>query len=78
MDILHAKMRSICDEMDVAITNIVEDIKQYNVTYFMKTSGKFSHIKFYFDKNHFITYGQPSSDLGSDDDLLNEIIHKLS
>lgn len=78
LHILHAKMRSICDELNIAITNIVEDIRQYNVTYFLKTSGKFSHIKFYFDKNHFITYGQPTSDLGSDDDLLNKIIHKLS
>ena len=74
---LYAKMCSLCDELGAEITNVVEDIKQYNVQYFLKTSGKFSQIKFYFDKNRFITYGQPSSDLGEEDELLKEIIKKL-
>ena len=75
---LHAKMRSICDELGVSITNIVEDIKQYNVVYFLKTTGKYSYIKFYFDKNMFVTYGHPYSDIEAEDVLLNEIIAKLS
>lgn len=75
---LHAKMRSICDELGVSITNIVEDIKQYNVVYFLKTTGKYSYIKFYFDKNMFVTYGHPYSDIEAGDVLLNEIIKKLS
>ena len=75
---LHAKMRSICDELGVSITNIVEDIKQYNVAYFLKTTGKYSYIKFYFDKNMFVTYGHPYSDIESEDILLNEVITKLS
>ena len=75
---LHAKMRSICDELGVYITNIVEDIKQYNVVFFLKTTGKYSYIKFYFDKNMFVTYGQPYSDIETEDMLLDEIITKLS
>jgi hypothetical protein len=75
---LHAKMRSICDELGVSITNIVEDIKQYNVVYFLKTTGKYSYIKFFFDKNMFVTYGHPYSDIEAEDVLLNEIIAKLS
>jgi hypothetical protein len=75
---LHAKMRSVCDELGVRITNIVEDIKQYNVVYFLKTTGKYSYIKFYFDKNMFMTYGHPYSDIEGQDVLLNEIIAKLS
>ena len=58
--------------------NIVEDIKQYNVVYFLKTTGKYSYIKFYFDKNMFVTYGHPYSDIEAEDVLLNEIIAKLS
>ena len=75
---LHAKMRSVCDELGVCITNIVEDFKQYNVVYFLKTTGKYSYIKFYFDKNMFVTYGHPYSDIKEQDVLLNEIITKLS
>lgn len=75
---LHAKMRSICDELGVSITNIVEDIKQYNVVFFLKTTGKYSYIKFFFDKNMFVTYGHPYSDIEAEDVLLNEIIAKLS
>ena len=60
------------------LTNIVEDIKQYNVVYFLKTTGKYSYIKFYFDKNMFVTYGHPYSDIEAGDVLLNEIIKKLS
>ena len=63
--------------IDIAITNIVEDISQYNVTYYLKTSGYFSQIKFYFNDKNFITYCQPGSDIGVEDVLLNELINKL-
>lgn len=74
---LYYKMLSACNELDITITNIVEETKQYNVLYFLKTSGNFSQIKFYYNKNLFITYGQPASDMGSEDTLLQELINKL-
>ena len=75
---LYNKMLSCCDDLEILITNIVEDVKQYNVTYYFKTSGRFSQIKFYFNDKHFITYGQPGSDIGADDKLLNMLINKMS
>lgn len=74
---LYNKIQSCCDDLSIIITNIVEDIKQYNVTYYLKTSGYFSQIKFYFNDKSFITYGQPGSDMGTEDMLLNELINKL-
>ena len=76
--ILYHKVRSICSELGIVITNVVEEIKQYDVIYFLRTSGKFSQIKFYYNKKGFVTYGQPYSDVGEDDELLNELIKKLS
>lgn len=78
LTILYHKVRSICSELGIVITNVVEEIKQYDVVYFLRTSGKFSQIKFYYNKNGFVTYGQPYSDVGEDDELLNELIKKLS
>lgn len=74
---LYHKIQSYCADLDIAITNIVEDISQYNVTYYLKTSGYFSQIKFYFNDKNFITYCQPGSDIGVEDVLLNELINKL-
>lgn len=74
---LYHKVMSACNELDITITNIVEETKQYYVLYFLKTSGNFSQIKFYYNKNLFITYGQPSSDLGAEDTLLQELINNL-
>jgi hypothetical protein len=61
----------------VQITNVVEEIKQYYILYHLKTSGKFARIKFYFNANRFITYAQPESDLGNDDQLLKLLIEKI-
>jgi hypothetical protein len=63
--------------LGIAITNIIEEISQFNVTYYLKTSGYYSQIKFYFNNKNFITYAQPGSDMGTDDELLNELINKL-
>lgn len=75
---LYARVQSSADEIGVKITNVTEEIKQYFVVYHLKTSGQFSRIKFYFDKNNFITYAQPESDLGTEDALLQKLIEKLA
>ena len=75
--LLYAKVQSAVDEIGAQITNIVEEIKQYNIIYHLKTSGKFARIRFYFNANQFITYAQPESDLGDADDLLQLLIQKL-
>lgn len=74
---LYSKVRSVCDELGITITNIVEDSKQFNVIYHLKTSGKFASLKIFFDKKQFLTYAQPSSDLGAEDALLNELLTKI-
>lgn len=71
---LHGKVMSACDEHGIKITNVVEDLDHYKLTYHFVTSGQFSNILFYVNKEGFVTRAMPSSDLGEDDELLNMLI----
>lgn len=75
--LLYNKMQSACDDLGVKITNVVEHLPQYYISYYLKTSGKFSQILFYFKGNQAITHALPSSDLGVEDDKLTNLIQTL-
>jgi len=75
---LHSKILSLCDGLGICITNIVEHSSQYNVVYYLKTSGRFSQLTFYFKSNGSISHCLPSSDLGAEDTLLQQLISDLS
>lgn len=71
---LFAKMVSACDDLNIRITNIVEHSPQYYVGYYLKTSGRFSQILFYFNNNQTITHALPSSDMGMEDEKLQNLM----
>ena len=71
-------MLSICDDLDITITNIVEHSGQFYVAYYLKTSARFSQILFYFKNNGFITHALPSSELGVNDGKMVALIKKLN
>lgn len=75
--LLYNKMQSACDDLGIKITNIVEHISQYYISYYLKTSGKFSQILFYFKGNKSITHALPSSDMGAEDEKLANLIQIL-
>lgn len=62
---------------ETKITNIVESVSSYYITYYFKTSGLFSYIQFYFDATKTITKAMPKSDLGDQDNQLQLLIKKL-
>ena len=74
---LYNYVESICSELNVKITNIVEHLSNYNVYYYLQSSGKYSCIQFYITKDGFISYAQPFSDLGNDDNVLKDVIERL-
>lgn len=78
MAVLFSTMLSICDDLDITITNIVEHSGQFYVAYYLKTSARFSQILFYFKNNGFITHAIPSSELGANDVKMTELINKLN
>ena len=65
-------------ELDIKLINVVESIPNYYISYLFKTSGKFSYIQFFFNANHQITRAMPKSDLGEQDEKLQQLILKLS
>lgn len=79
---IHSKLynliRSICDTLNILITNVVEHSEDYSVNYYFHTSNTFSYIKFYIDQSGFITYAKPMSLIGEEDFELNKVIEELS
>ena len=74
---LYNNVESICSDLGVKITNIVEHIPNYCVYYYLQGGGNYSCIQFFITKDGFISYAQPFSDLGNDDVILKEIIERL-
>ncbi len=77
LTVLHYNVCSLCDELDITITNIVLQESNYNVVYYLKTSGNFSSVTFFFNANGFISYGLPSSDIGESDEKLQKLINRM-
>jgi hypothetical protein len=75
---LYSEVQSICYDLNICITNIIETTSQYYVTYFLRTSGKFSYIQFYYSGQGDFTHAMPKSDLGKDDNKLLQLIKKLT
>ena len=75
---LYNNVESICSDLDVKITNIVEHLPNYHVYYYLQGSGSYSCIQFFITKDGFISYAQPFSDMGLEDDILKEVLEKLS
>jgi hypothetical protein len=74
---LYNNVESICSDLGVKITNIVEHIPNYCVYYYLQGGGNYSCIQFFITKDGFVSYAQPFSDLGNDDVILKEIIGRL-
>lgn len=74
---LYNYMESICSDLGIKITNIVEHLPNYCVCYYLQGSGSYSCIQFYITKDGFVSYAQPFSDLGSDDNVLKKVIERL-
>ena len=70
-------MESICSDLDVKITNIVEHLPNCCVYYYLQGAGNYSCIQFFITKEGFISYAQPFSDIGLNDYVLKNVLNKL-
>lgn len=73
---LHCRMISLCDECGIILTNVVEE--HYQLVYYMKASGSYAAITFFFNGKGFINYAAPLSDIGEADIKLSQLIEKLA
>lgn len=74
---IYSLMRSACDTVGVQITNVVENLKAYNVVYYMRTCGSFSYILIYVNAGGFVTHAQPMSLLGAADEELAAVVGEI-
>ena len=74
---LYNTMESICSDLEVKITNIVEYRSNFCVYYYLQGTGNYSCIQFFITKDGFISYAQPFSDEGLDDDILRSVLERL-
>jgi hypothetical protein len=74
---LYSQVQGICNDLNIAITNIIESIPNYFITYYFKTSSKCSFIQFYFNSDNHFTSALPKSDIGVQDEKLAQFIIKI-
>lgn len=77
LNALYNNMESICSDLDVKITNIVEHLPNCCVYYYLQGAGNYSCIQFFITKEGFISYAQPFSDIGLNDYVLKNVLNKL-
>lgn len=75
LKVLHHRMVSLCDECNITLTNVVE--RNYQLVYYMKCSGNYASLTFFFNGKGFISYAAPLSDIGEEDSKLLQLIEKL-
>ncbi len=78
LQILHSIMREVCEELDITITNIVEQVDKYFVIYYLRTDSLCSYIQFYFKKNGAYSTAMPKTFQSDNDMKLNLLIEKLT
>ena len=75
LNILYQRILSLCDELGIILTNVYES--DYKVFYYMRTSGEFASLTFFYNAKGFINYAAPLSDMGAADEKLQLLIEKL-
>lgn len=78
LQILYSIMREVCEELDITITNIIEEIDKYFVIYYLQTDSVCSYIQFYFKKNGMYSTAMPKTFQCEDDVKLQQLIKKLT
>lgn len=71
---LYARISSACNDLNVKITNVVEELDKYYVIYYLKTTARFAFLQIYFSGNK-ITSVIPKSEQGNYDRVLKQLIH---
>jgi hypothetical protein len=77
LESLYFKMRAYCQDFEIAITNIDEQVDKYFVNYFLRTDSICSNIQFYFKKNGSFSRAMPKTFEFENDKKLQLLIEKL-
>ena len=67
-------MTQACDECDVKIMGITEDLTHYRIVYCLQTSGKYSWLNVFLTNKGMVSYIEPYSDIQDDEKLQSLIV----
>lgn len=73
---LYQLMCSACEQVDITITNVDEQIDHFFVVYNLKTDAKCACIQFYISGDK-LTKAMPKSDMGDNDKKLSQLVNIL-
>ena len=74
---LYQIVLTVAADVDVYITNVIEDCSHYYVNYNFVTDARFAVIQFYYKENGHFTTAMPKSELGDKDVKLHKLINGL-
>ncbi len=77
LESLYFRMRTYCQELEITITNIDEQVDKFFVNYFLRTDSICSNIQFYFKKNGSFSRAMPKTFDCENDNKLQLLIEKL-
>jgi hypothetical protein len=77
LESMYFRMRAYCQELNITITNIDEQVDKYFVQYFLITDSITSNIQFYFKKNGSFSRAMPKTFNCNNDQKLQLLIEKL-
>ena len=66
-----------CNDLDIRIFNISENIDKYFINYYFETSNKISYIQFFFNKNGEFSTAMPKTFGDINDEKLFNLIEKI-
>lgn len=74
---IYAIIQDVCSQLDIPITNVVENIQQNYVRYYFQTNSLSANIQFYYNNKEQITAAFPKSYKCDSDEKLENLIQKL-
>ena len=74
---LYSNVREACTNLDITITNIVEQVEKYHVIYYFITDSVCAYIQFYFKGNGTFSTAVPKTFQCTDDKKLISLIEQL-
>lgn len=66
-----------CNDLDIRIFNVSENIDKYYINYYFETSNKISYIQFFFNKNGEFSTAKPKTFGDINDEKLFNLIEKI-
>lgn len=74
---LFSKVQSVCDTNGITIINVVENLNNYRVAYYLQTDAYYAYLDVCVNKHGQITYISPRSELGRNDTKLLILVDAL-